>query len=218
MRLNPVMARSIEFLSQRLVKARKARGLTQGDLARRSGMKQPDISKIERGLIQQTTGIARLAQTLKVPVAWLELGEGPDPFDPTSGFSRSGSPTPSDPVLAHPMSLESMETVPLISWEELMSEDPKGAFEFRAVMPDESMSPRVRAGAMLYFRSGEPPRPGDGVLVRDSTRTVHFREYRAGRPGVWEAHAANPAYQPMESDRDGLTVLGVLTAVGARWG
>ncbi|MBT9495347.1 MAG: S24 family peptidase [Paucibacter sp.] len=118
----------------------------------------------------------------------------------------------------HPVSFEPMQTVPLISWEQLMCEDPKGALEFRVVMPDESMSPRVRAGAMLYFRSGESPRPGDGVLVRDSTRAVHFREYRAGRPGLWEAHAVNPHYQPMESDRDGLTVLGVLTAVGARWG
>ena len=111
-----------------------------------------------------------------------------------------------------------METVPLISWDKLMSEDLEGAFEFRTVMPDESMAPRVRSGAMLYFRASETPRPGDGVLVRDSSRAVHFREYRAGRPGVWEAHAANAAYQPLESDRDGLTVLGVLTAVGARWG
>lgn len=130
-------------------------------------------------------------------------------------FSRKQS---GDTEIAHAVSYGPMETVPLISWEELMNEDPKGAFEFRVVMPDESMSPRVRSGAMLYFKAGETPRPGDGVLVRDSTRAVHFREYRAGRPGLWEAHAVNPHYQPMESERDGLTVLGVLTAVGARWG
>lgn len=212
MRLNKMMVRPIETLSQRLAAARKARGFTQGELARLAGMKQPDISKIELGLIQQTTGIARLAQALSVPVEWLELGEGSDPLDSDNRVSHK------DTGAAHPMSLEAMETVPLISWEKLMSEDPKGVLEFRAVMPDESMSPRVRAGAMLYFRTGESPRPGDGVLVRDSTRAVHFREFRAGRPGVWEAHAANTAYQPMESDRDGLTVLGVLTAVGARWG
>ena len=46
---------------------------------------------------------------------------------------------------------------------------------------------------------------------------VHFRVYRAGRLGMWEAHANNPDYQPLLSDRDGLKVLAVLTAVEGRW-
>lgn len=53
--------------------------MTQGQLAAAAGLKQPDVSKLERGLIKQTTGIARLADALRVPFRWLEFGEGDTP-------------------------------------------------------------------------------------------------------------------------------------------
>ena len=53
--------------------------MNQTELADAARMKQPDISKIELGSILATTGIARLATALQVPVQWLELGEGPEP-------------------------------------------------------------------------------------------------------------------------------------------
>lgn len=122
--------------------------------------------------------------------------------------------------VAQPMSLDGAETVPSLKWEQLMSEDQKGALPqiFRVGVPDSSMAPRVNPGAMVVLNTREAPRPGDGVLVRDKTGQVHLREFRAGRPGIWEAHAVNPAYAALESERDGLTVLAVLMAVEARWG
>lgn len=88
---------------------------------------------------------------------------------------------------------------------------------FRLQVIDSSMAPRVPAGTWVVFDSRLPPKPGDGVLVRDSSGAVHFRHYRAGRPGMWEAHAENTAYSAMESARDGLQVMAVLTAVEGRW-
>lgn len=98
-----------------------------------------------------------------------------------------------------------------------MKEDPKAGLEFRVEMPDDSMEKRIRRGATVYFVAGESPRAGDGVLIRDALGQLHIRYFRPGRPGVWEAHAENKEYLPLESDRDGLTVLAVLTAVGGRW-
>ena len=67
-RLNPAMPRQpLDSFASRLATARSARGLTQGELAMASGMKQPDISKMERGQIVQTTGMARIAAALRVP-------------------------------------------------------------------------------------------------------------------------------------------------------
>lgn len=71
------MERQVESLAQRVKTKRRERGLTQGQLAKLSDLKQPDISKIELGRIEKTTGIARLADALGVSVRWLEIGDGP---------------------------------------------------------------------------------------------------------------------------------------------
>lgn len=89
---------------------------------------------------------------------------------------------------------------------------------FRVAAPDDSMAPRVRAGEVLEFQTGLPARPGDGVLVQDDAGHFYFRLYRERRPGHWEAHAISDAYQALDSQRDGLRVLAVLTAVYQRWG
>ena len=66
-------------MGRRVRHARKKRGLSQNDLAEAVGMGQPDISKIERGEIERTTGIARIARALLVPSEWLEDGVGDEP-------------------------------------------------------------------------------------------------------------------------------------------
>lgn len=128
-------------------------------------------------------------------------------------FSRSPS---GEGVIAHPMSQMSFETVPSITWEQLMSEDPKMG-TFSAAIPDDAMAPRVRAGTECFFKTDIPARPGAGVLVRDSSGAVYLREYREAAGGAWEAHAANPAYRTLHSVTDGLCVIAVLRGVMRGW-
>ncbi|WP_341973170.1 LexA family transcriptional regulator [Roseateles sp. PN1] len=205
------MARPIETLAQRLAFARAQAGMTQGKLAELAGMRQPDISKIEKGLILQTTGIARLAAALNVSAAWLELGQ-----EENGEPSPKAQMTPLTPgVEAHAMSQIRFETVPSLLWEQLMSEDPKGTFSI--AVPDDAMAPRVRAGTECLFKTDLSARPGAGVLVRDSSGAVYLREYREAPGGAWEAHAANPAYRTLHSVADGLRVIAVLRAVMRGW-
>lgn len=70
------MDRNVETLAKRVKLMRTRRGLSQAALAQATGLKQPDISKIELGLIEKTTGIARLAEALAVSAKWLEFGVG----------------------------------------------------------------------------------------------------------------------------------------------
>lgn len=63
-------------LAQRLRDARKMRGLTQVQLANASGIKQSDISKIERGETLRPTGVIALARVLNVSPHWLDTGDG----------------------------------------------------------------------------------------------------------------------------------------------
>jgi len=116
-------------------------------------------------------------------------------------------------LLSH--SIESYS--PQVTWEAIMKTEKLPA-TFRVAIPDDSMHPRVRRGDVLEFDTRETPRTGDGVLVRDAGGTLFFRIYRQAKPGAWEAHPIHPDYLPLQSDRDGLTVVGVM--VGAprhRW-
>jgi hypothetical protein len=80
-------------------------------------MQQPDISKIERGAIQQTTGIARLAAALHVPAGWLERGDGAEPN--WDGVAEEASPYLSRGrvPLDQAVNLTPLKLPSLVSWE-----------------------------------------------------------------------------------------------------
>lgn len=80
----------MDTLAQRLRAARTKANLTQEQLAKRSGVKQPDISKIERGEIVKTTAIPALARETSCDADWLELGIG----EPDFGRIHRGWPFP----------------------------------------------------------------------------------------------------------------------------
>lgn len=66
----------MDTLGKRLRFARQERKLTQTQLADLSGVKQSDISKLERGDSQTTTGLVRLASALTCNPEWLDTGDG----------------------------------------------------------------------------------------------------------------------------------------------
>lgn len=88
---------------------------------------------------------------------------------------------------------------------------------FWTTLPDDSMAPRAPAGKKVCFDRRLKPQPGDGVLVKDAAGGVYFRIYRSGPAGRWKAAALNDAYDPLDSERDGLEVLAVLMAEEGRW-
>jgi SOS-response transcriptional repressor LexA len=71
----------MDTLAKRLRFLRKERGLNQETLAQMSGLEQSLISKLERGVIQRTTGMVSLAQALRCRPEWLDSGDGPIELD-----------------------------------------------------------------------------------------------------------------------------------------
>ena len=123
--------------------------------------------------------------------------------------------TPSSTGMAQKVSyLQSSIVPPKLSWDLLMKSQLPPEFETNA--PDNAMAPEVPAGTRCIFITGAPPAPGDWVIATDQAGTPHLREYRHLRGGAWEAHATNPAYLPMHSQRDGLTVIAILDGVRRR--
>lgn len=116
---------------------------------------------------------------------------------------------------AHPVTLDGLTVEPTITWGELsMNPLPE---VFRTTVPDAALSPRVLPGTTVVLTRSLPPRPGDGVLVRDSEGHHYLRVYREGRIGHWEAHAINESFRPLDSVLDQLTVVAVVTATDGRW-
>lgn len=63
-------------IGQRVRHARKHAGLTQGELAKAVGMKQPSLSELERGLSRSSAYLFQIAKVCEVNVEWLATGEG----------------------------------------------------------------------------------------------------------------------------------------------
>jgi len=70
-------------LGGRIATARRARKLTQTDLANLVGINQSSIALLESGSSKSSHNAVELAQALMVPIDWLINGEGPDPFADT---------------------------------------------------------------------------------------------------------------------------------------
>lgn len=87
---------------------------------------------------------------------------------------------------------------------------------FKVEVPDQAMAPRFKKGSLVEFTRDVRPAPGDGVLVRDSFGQAYFREYRQRRAGMWAAHAYNDAFDVLDAEADGLSVIGVLTGWSGR--
>lgn len=84
-------------------------------------------------------------------------------------------------------------------------------------LQDDAMAPRARAGKRMGFSRTEPVKGGAGVLVRDRGGKLHFRQYIEGAAGQWVAHAQNPGFADLHSERDGLELVAVLIAEWGGW-
>lgn len=79
-------------LGGRIATARRARKLTQTDLANLVGINQSSIALLESGSSKSSHNAVELAQALMVPIDWLINGEGPDPFaDKGEGATQTES-------------------------------------------------------------------------------------------------------------------------------
>jgi SOS-response transcriptional repressor LexA len=119
----------MDTLAKRLRFLRKERGLSQEELAELSGVEQSLISKLERGVIQRTTGLVALANALRGRPTWLDIGDGPmeAPVEETTTYLLTPGAKASNPALASMLragtAINLIEdvypaefSVPLLSW------------------------------------------------------------------------------------------------------
>jgi transcriptional regulator with XRE-family HTH domain len=189
---------------------RTARGWNTRELAEFVGTSRQNIENLEAGEVGQPRYLPRLAKCMGYASTDELLALKPPP-------ESANSSTPG----AHSMSQRAwkMDSIRPLLWEELLMLKKKEDLPplFQVAAPDNAMAPRLKQGVKATFERDLVPVLGDGVLVKDNAGELHIRYYRRGRAGTWEAHAESEHSAPLLSDRDGLEVWAVLTAVEGRW-
>lgn len=209
------MSRPPDTLAARLKLARTRAGFTQTQLAKLSGMKQPDISKIELGDILKTTGIARLSQALGVLPEWLELGNGPMAVaDASHGVAEPGTgyqtaSISSDPN--HPLAQAVSQRQPIVApltmvWEDLVSATIEG--QFLLAVRGEALMPIYPPGQMAIWQACDDTaaNPGQAVLLKLPGDRFELR-FLERRGSTWAGISQRVGFGELQPERDGATVV-----------
>jgi len=202
----------VNTFASRLADARNKKGLSQIELARLVGVKPGSIGNYESGIRKSSRQIVAIAKALGVDPTWLETGKGPrHPPEAVESHNQEFH-------VAQPVSPYGSKVPPRMTWEELMKKTDLPT-TFRVTLNDDALAPRLRSGDFVELTTNIEPGAGDGVLIQDAHGNRFVRIYRLRRPGVWSAAAPNEAYESMDGERDGLTVLAVVTGEGrsGRW-
>jgi SOS-response transcriptional repressor LexA len=198
-------------LGSRLRQAREAAGISQRELARRSGLSQQLISKLENGLVESTTEVFPLAEALAVDARWLATGRG-------EMLARGGdSEKPSASAY-----------VPLISWvaagnwRELAEpgspdEEPRlipvtcrvSRSAYALKVQGDSMEPVFPNGSIIIVDPAGDARQGAYVVMRlDDAKEATFKQLIEDG-GSRLLKPLNPRY-PIMPIRENATLCGVV--------
>ena len=175
----------MDTLAKRTRYARTRLGLTQGQVAELSGLKQPDISKIERGEIQRTTGLLGLARALKCNPHWLDTGDGNPGFN---DLQETSNVTPGPDIRG---SVPLLSSVQAGAFKEVLDSDdysggdgvtmipttvPVNRYTFALRVQGDSMEPRFTEGMLLIVEPELDAQHGDYVIVKNGSEETTFKQ------------------------------------------
>ena len=206
-----------DTLASRLKQARSLRGLTQVQLAALSGVKQPDISKIERGEIQKTTSLLGLARALRVNPHWLDTGDGD--MEPQT--------TPVQPEASNVKPAPAMRLVPVLNkvnagmYKEIVEAHPDDIdyvpvytptkrYTFALRVDGDSMEPGFPNGCVVIVDPEIEAKPNDYVIAMNGDNESTFKQLIKDGPDFY-LRPRNPRYpiKPLGTAR----IIGVVCGI-----
>lgn len=209
----------------RMFQARERAGLTQMDVRERLGISQGTLSELE-GTAGSSGKTVEFAQLYDVDATWLATGRGIAPPGLSGELDSVGSGTREPErtyAVAHPP-IQGAATFPTerarqhVEWGDLGMRVLEETFSVTA--PDDAMLPVIKRGQRLDFDREliSSVRADDVVLLKDGGGVWYVRTYQQGPRGRWAAKAENASFLAMDSERDELELIAVLTAVHGRRG
>ncbi|WP_423978886.1 XRE family transcriptional regulator [Klebsiella aerogenes] len=217
-----------ETLAERLNLAMELSGMSQGALAKASGVAQPTIWRLTSGNARGSTKIVEIAKALGVRTDWLSTGSGPmrdDGQEPVSALPQQNT-SPADvfrvevldlTVSAGPGSFMISEFVEVLHAIEFTTEHARSLFGNRSqadvkvmTVDGDSMCPTIQSGDRLFFDVSVRNFKVDGVYA--FVFGQHFHVKRLQMQGLQLAVLSdNPAYKDWyvtEENQDQLYIMG----------
>jgi len=173
--------------------ARKAKKLSQPELARRVGTTQQTIEKIESGKIKHSSFLAAIASELGIAHGKVLRNAGP--------LSAPLETVPASKLIGENRDLKvfgvvqggsgalilSNEPVEYVARPEPLARVPKG---YGVIVVEDSMAPEFRSGDIALVNPNIPPRAGDTCIFRhtepDGSETACIKYLRRQTEAAWQ--------------------------------
>ena len=211
MGLNIKMNKRYTTLADRVKFARTTRNLTQQALARKSGLRQTIISKLETGSMHSTTAMVSLAKALQCSVVWLDSGKG-DPWALEADIRETH--------------LIEVPVVGVVDLEDITQSFAEIKTNTRTNTPDtyiqyiskdmsayaiqctsDGMSPRIKQGEYIVIEPNHEVTNGDEVLVKNKQGHVMVKQYAYKRDRKYFLSSINENSAPFAVTEDKIDTL-----------
>lgn len=198
-------------LAERLATLMAEKGLSQAELARIIGVKQPSIFKILSGQTLNPKNILEIATALGVNPHWLKTGEG----SPDADVFAFTSEKDDDHTLrvdlldaelaAHSSGIINAEYPDVISSIFFTQEGVKrilgktttdGVYMFK--VPTDSMAPTITQNDIVFIDTNVKEYIGEGVYSFNLNGETYIKRLQRLPTGVIMALSDNPLYHPFE--------------------
>lgn len=188
------MSDKVATFARRLREGLDVRGMTQAELAKRSGISKSSISRYIKGDWEgKQSAVYELAKALGVTEAWLmgydvpmesdtapAIPPGFQPMPEMSSVPRVGRIACGEPILAEE-NIEAHDSVPS-AWRA----------DFTLVCVGDSMAPRIQDGDLVAVRKQDEVENGEIAAVRIDNEATLKRVFVF--PDHIELRAENPAF------------------------
>lgn len=211
----------MDSLAKRVLARRQHLKLTQTSLAKLSGLKQPDISKIELGTIKKTTELLGLAHALQCNPDWLKSGKGPVeqssrmkmfpgtdvaimvPLLTNGGSMGFGADDQDGDVVVGDLALS-----PKWVSDTLHPSKPTNMRFIHGY--GDSMTPTFNSGDVLLVDTGISDARIDGIYVLKAHDRLFIKRVRQRLDGTYEISSDNPVHKTVDTLNGGhdVTILG----------
>jgi transcriptional regulator with XRE-family HTH domain len=186
-------------IAENLQRIRRAREMSQADLAGQVGVRQNTIAAIEAGLTKKSRYLPDIARVLRVSLTDLDPSQGVTETRVIPGSELVG--TKDLPLYATVEAGEGTVVMSSDPVDEIRRPAPlatvKGAFG--VIVVGESMVPVLRPGDIALVHPHLPPRPEDTCVFigeKDGEFVATIKEYLGQTKDTWKVKR----YKPKETD------------------
>lgn len=203
-------------LADRLNSIMLEKNVSQAELARSIGIKQPSIFKILNGRTLNPKNILEIATALNVDPHWLKTGEGErspvvketggeyivqrqdqikvDLLSVSAAANSSGVVNPEYPDVIQSISFSTKGFFDIVG-----RKTADGIYMI--TVPTDSMSPTIGKGDIVFIDTKETEYTGEGIYIFDLDGETYIKRLQRVPGGVMRALSDNSLYPPFDIEQ-----------------